>query len=184
MKTFKTIIFLLLLGMLTGYSTTGVIYSVAADERQPTSIISDNVIVANLKKILIEDSGLKALDLSVYCYNGNVFLIGETDTEEQEEKAVKKAKGIDGVKSVETYILPKKKYHSCGLTDNLAMKAELEAEFLADPGIWSSSIDVKVVQCRIVLLGIAESKSEMNKAVAAAKSIEGNRGVRSYLKLK
>jgi hyperosmotically inducible protein len=184
MIIFKTIAFLSLLTMLAGCSTTGVIYSVAADERAATSIVSDNVIVASLKKTLIEDGGLKALNISVYCYNGHVFLIGESDTEGQKEKAVKTAKGIAGVKSVETYILPQKKHDTCGMADNLAMQAELEADFLADLGIWSSSIDIKVVQCQIILLGIAESRDEINKAIAQAKSVEGNRGVRSYIKLK
>lgn len=182
MKTLKAISSFLLLAALAGCSASGVIYSLAADERGAADIIADDVIIARLEKALIDDGIRQALDLSVFCYKGHVYLVGECDHEAQKEKAVKAARAMAGVKSVETYILPKKKHDSCGMADNLAIQGEMEARMVANPGIWSSSIEAKIVQCHIVLLGIAESQEELDQAVAEARSVKGSRGVKSYLK--
>ena len=48
--------------------------------------------------------------------------------------------------------------------------------------IHSMNIDVNVVQCHVILLGIVGTGSEADKAVALARSVEGVRDVMSFLK--
>jgi len=57
----------------------------------------------------------------------------------------------------------------------------LKSKLVADMDVWSTNIDVKVVQCHVVLLGIVESKEEITRAVAHARSVAGVRDVTSYL---
>jgi hyperosmotically inducible periplasmic protein len=92
------------------------------------------------------------------------------------------AKGVEGVRSVHTYILLKKKSDTCGTSDNLAIRGKVDAKLVADKDIMSTNIDVKVVQGNVVLLGIVKTSREITKATAHAKSVEGVRGVTSYLK--
>jgi hyperosmotically inducible protein len=168
--------------ILLGIVGCGTIYGVAVDERKTSTIASDAKIAATIQAKFVEDSELKVFDISAYCYNGKVFLVGEYDSTKQKEKAVQIARGVEGVRSVQTHLLPKKKNDPCGTSDNLAIRGKVSAKLVADKNIWSTNIDVKVVQCNVVLLGIVKSGTEIKKAVAHAKSVEGVKGVTSYLK--
>lgn len=181
MKASDTMIVLIMTAMVAGCSTSGVIYDLAADERSATAIVSDNVIKTAIQGSLLEDREMKILDISVYCYNGFVYLIGEYDRDVQKEKAVRIARSTKGVKHVEARLFPKKHNDACTLKENLIIKGKMEALLLADEDIWTP-IDVNVVQCTIILLGIMETREELNKAVMNARSLEGTRGVISYLK--
>jgi hyperosmotically inducible protein len=172
---------LLLLLFIVGCSPYGTIYGVAVDERKATTIASDKKITAEIQKIFLEDGTVKAFDISSYCYDGNVFLVGEYDNREQKEKAERIAKNIEGVKSVQTYLLPKKKDDACGTSDNMAITGKVDAKLTADKDIRSTNIDVKVIQCNVVLLGIVRSGEEIAKATAHAKSVGGVRNVTSFL---
>lgn len=181
MKKNTMIICLLLLIFIVGCSPYGTIYGTAVDERKATTIVSDKKITATIQKTFLEDGTVKILDISSYCYDGHVFLVGEYDNKEQKEKAEKMAKDVEGVKSVRTYLLPKKKGDTCGTSDNVAITGKVDAKLTADKDIRSTNIDVKVVQCNVVLLGIVRSGEEVNKATAHAKSVAGVRSVTSFL---
>jgi hyperosmotically inducible protein len=111
-----------------------------------------------------------------------VYLIGEYDKASQKNRAIKIAKSIEGVKSVTTYLLPKKKGDVCGTDDNIKLALEVKAKLVGDRDIWSTNIDVKSVQCNIVLYGLVASERKITKAIAHAKSVEGVRSVKSLLK--
>jgi hyperosmotically inducible protein len=179
MKKHIVIIHFLLLLVIVG---CGTIYGVAVEERKASTIAADAKITTAIQKGFLEDSDVKALDISAYCYNGHVYLVGEYDRSPQKERAITIAKGIEGVRSIHIYILPKKKSDKCGTSDNLAIRGKVDAKLVADKNIWSTNIDVKVVQCTVVLFGIVKSSREIAKATAHAKSTEGVRSVTSYLK--
>jgi hyperosmotically inducible protein len=178
MKKHIMIIHFLLLLVIVG---CGTLYGVAVEERKTGTIAADAKIAAAIPKGFLEDSDVKALDISAYCYNGNVYLVGEYGKAPQKETAITIAKGIEGVRSVHTYILLKKKSDKCGTSDNLAIRGKVDAKLVADKDIWSTNIDIKVVQCNVVLLGIVKTGREITKATAHAKSVEGVRSVTSYL---
>jgi hyperosmotically inducible protein len=179
MRKISAIIHLLLFMIITG---CGTIYGVAVEERKASTIAADTTITTTIGKRFLEDSDMKVFDVSAYCYNGHVYLVGEYDSAKQKEKAVEIAKGVEGVKSVQTYILPKKKDDTCGISDSLRIRAEVNAKLIADKEIWSTNIDIKVVQCNVILLGIVKSEKEIKKAIAHAGGVEGVRSVTSYLK--
>lgn len=181
MKTARMIIAFFIVLTVAGCSASGVIYDIAADERDVTAMASDSVITSSIQKSILEAGDLKIMDISVYCYNGHVYLVGEYEKIAQKEKATKIAKSTNGVKQVEVRLFPKKQNDACGTKENLLIKAELKAMLLADEDIWTP-IDTEVVQCTIILLGIVENKEEMARAVAVAKGVKGSRGVISYLK--
>jgi len=92
------------------------------------------------------------------------------------------ASDVESVKSVTTYLLPKKKGDCCETSDNLAIIAKVKARLIKDKEIWSTNIKVKSVQCNVVLLGIVGSKAEIHKIIDHIKSVEGVRSVKSFLK--
>lgn len=172
---------LFLIAILAAFSGCSTIYGVALDERGVSTIASDQKIVVKLTSKFLEDKSIKFLDFSTYCYRGHVFLIGEYDTPQQKAKVVKIAESVPEVKSLTIYMLEKKKDDACGTTDNLEISAKLKAKLIRDMDLKSTNIDVKVVQCHIVLLGVVGSKEEIAKAVAHAESIEKTRGVENFL---
>ncbi len=179
MRRHILIVHFLLLLVIAGCTT---IYGVAVEERKAGTIASDTKITTTIQTKFVEDNDVKALDISAYCYNGNVYLVGEYDRSPQKERAIAIAQGVEGVKSVSTYILQKKKIATCGAGDNLAIRGKVDTKLVADKDIWSTNIDVKVVQCNVVLLGIVKTGREITKVIAHAKSVEGVRSVKSFLK--
>ena len=175
--------FLCFLGL--GVLTTagcGTVYKVAMDERSLGTQAKDEEITMAVRKRFVDDKTLKYLDISTYCYNGLVYLVGAYETLDQKNRAVKLAKEVEGVKSVTDHFLPKKKNDPCGTKKNLELVARVKTELIKDKDIWSTNIEVKAVQCHIILLGLVGSQKEVSEAIAHAKSVEGVRSVASYLK--
>jgi len=178
-KIVKIIPFFIFLLAVTG---CGTIYSTAVDERDMSTISSDTKIKGTIVKKFYDDDKIKSLDISTGCYRGHVYLVGEYDTADQKNRAIKIAKVVEGVINVTTYLLPKKKGDPCGTDENLEIVGKVKAKLVGDKEIWSTNIDIKSIQCRVVLYGLVGSKKEINKAIVHAKSVEGVRGVKSFLK--
>ena len=163
-------------------SGCSVIYTTAVDQRDVNTIINDTNIKLTIVNEFYDDEAINFLNLSCGCYQGHVYLVGEYDKVSQKNRAIKIAKSIEGVKSVTTYLLPKKKGDVCGIDDNIKLALEVKTKLVADRDIWSTNIDVKSVQCNIVLYGLVASERKITKAIAHAKSVEGVRSVKSLLK--
>jgi len=160
------------------------IYFAAVDRRDLKTILNDTTIKLTIVNKFHDDNyinTLNSLDLSVECYRGHVYLIGEYDKPVQKTRAIKIVKGIKGVKSVTSYLLPKNKGDICGIDENVIITGRVKAKLIGDETIWSTNIDVKSVQCNVILYGIVSSKNKINKAIEHAKSVKGVRTVTSFL---
>ena len=171
--------------LIAGFLMTGCIsdiYKSAVDERSLGDQYDDQSITMSIRKKFSEDEKIKYFDISTYVYNGHVYLVGEYDTPDQRDQAVKLARQVEGVKSVTDHFLPKKEDESCGTTANLELVAKFKKKLIGDGDISSTQIEVKALQCNIILLGLVGSSNEINKAIAHAKAVEGVRSVKSYLR--
>ena len=84
-------------------------YGVAVDERKVGTIVSDEEIKLSIQEKFLGDDAIKTLDISTFCYNGYVYLVGEYGTGKEKERALEIANNASGVKSVTHYLLRKKK---------------------------------------------------------------------------
>jgi len=157
------------------------VYDTVIRERNAEVYARDGVKEATIKAKFIEDPSVKAMDVSINFYGGQAYLVGEYDSPYQRDRAVMLAGSVSGVKSVMAYLLPKMKDERCGPADNTRINSEVKAKILRDSGIWSTSVDVKSVQCNVVLLGVVGSQREIGRAVDHAFSISGVRKVKSFL---
>jgi len=173
---------LLLAMLLTGCISD--IYKSAVDERSLGDQYDDQSITMSIRKKFTEDEKIKYFDISTYVYNGHVYLVGEYDTPDQSSRAVQLARQVEGVKSVTDHFLPKKKDETCGTTANLKLVAKVKKDLIGDGDISSTQIEVKGLQCSIILLGLVGSQDEINKANAHAKAVAGVRSVKSYLRIR
>lgn len=176
--------FFILLLALNGCATTAAIYGTTVDERDMSTICNDTKIKGSIVKKFFDDDKIKSLDISTGCYEGDVYLVGEYETVDQIDRAIKLAKSVEGVKSVTTYLISKKNDDLCGTTDNLEIIGKVKANLVGDKEIWSTNIHIKSIQCHVVLYGLVGTEKEINKAIAHAKSVEGVRSVKSFLKSK
>jgi hyperosmotically inducible protein len=165
---------------MTGCTT---IYKAAVDERSLGEQYDDEKITMAIRKKFSDDEKIKYFDISTYVYNGHVFLVGEYEAADQKNQAVKLARQVEGVKSVTDYFLPKKKVETCGTTANLELLGKVKKNLIGDRDISSTQIEVKALQCNIILLGLVGSADEISKATAHAKAVEGVRSVKSFLKI-
>jgi hyperosmotically inducible protein len=163
----------------------GTIYKTARDERSMGTIMDDKTIEGKIKKRMIDDELVKALDISVYCFTGKVFLVGLVEKSAQKTKAVQIAKGVEGVKSVRTYILEKGKDRTTGKSvADAKITAKVKARLIGDMDLKATQIEVKTLKGHVVLLGIVLAKQDINKAIAHAKKVEGVRKVKSFVMTK
>ena len=172
---------ILTLGFLMAGCTT--IYKSAVDERSVAGQYDDEKITMAIREKFSQDEKIKYFDISTYCYNGHVYLVGEYDSAEQKNQAVKLAREVKSVKSVTDYFLPKKEDITCGTAANLELVAKVKTQLIGDIHIASTRIEVKAVQCNIVLLGLVGSGDDREKAVSHAQSVQGVRSVTSFLRV-
>jgi hyperosmotically inducible protein len=170
----------LIIGILMMGCTT--IYKTAVDERSLGRQYDDEKITTAIRKKFLDDEKIKYFDISTYCYNGHVYLVGEYDTADQKNQAKRLAKEVEGVKSVTDYFLPEREDDTCGTTANLKLLAKVKKELIGDMDISSTQIEVKALQCNIILLGLVDSADDITKATSYAKAVEGVRSVKSFLK--
>ncbi|TIH11488.1 BON domain-containing protein [Marinifilum sp. JC120] len=164
----------------TGCSTA---YKAALDERSLSTQTADATISATIMKAYLDDDDVSVMGIEPYTFVGHVYLVGEYENYIQKSKAISIAESVDGVTDVTTYMLPKKDDPTCDTTENLSILAAVKSALIGDGDIWSTSIEVKVVQCQVILLGLVKTKAEINKSITHAKAVEGVRKVKSYLRI-
>jgi hyperosmotically inducible protein len=161
------------------------VYVTVVDCRDVKTILHDTKIKLTIINKFHDDEyihALNSLDLSVECYKGHVYLVGEYDQPVQKQRAIKIAKSIQGVKRVHSYLLPKNNNDICGIDENLIITGNVKAKLIGDKDLYSRNIDVKSVQCHVILYGIVASEDKIAKAVEHAKRVKGVRAVKSFLK--
>ena len=174
----------LLLGLIVLSNTgcVGTIYSAVVDERNVKTIASDTSIEFSILKKLADEKSGDLIDVSVTSYKGAVFLVGEYFDSTQRSRFLKAAKSIEGVKSVKSYLIKTDKNHPCGTTKNLEITAKVKAALIGDKSIWSTNVRVSTMKCQVVLWGTVGTSEEVSKSIKHAKSVEGVKSVKSFLK--
>ena len=174
---------LLLLACLMAVAPGCTVYKVAVDERTTGDVVSDERITFLIEEQYLEDDLVKYLDFDAASYLGHVYIVGEYESQAQVNRAVSIARGTEGVKRVTTYLLPKRDVTGCDTAESLRIKTQLNSALLADQDVYGTNVDVKMIQCRVVLMGLVGSQKEIDTAVSLAQGVDGVRGVKSFLKV-
>jgi len=160
----------------------GTIYGSAVDERSVGQQSYDRRVRTSIEAKYAQDSDVSYWGTSVFVYMGDVYLAGEYDTEANRDKAIQIARGVEGVRNVYTYFLPKKD-SACGFTDRQQMRASINYELYGADGVTATNVELAIIQCDVVLFGIVGSQAEIDKAVSLVKKVDGVQNVKSFLRL-
>lgn len=164
-------------------SGCGTIYKASVDERDVSTFVDDGRIESSVRARIINDPVVKLRDLSVNSYLGTVYLVGEFDADQQKMRAVRLAREVDGVRRVTIIPFQKRSDPTCGTTDDLALYAKIKKSLVEDRDIWSTQVDVKVVQCNVVILGLVKSQRDADRIVAHANAVQGVYTVQNYIRI-
>ena len=147
------------------------VYSTASDERLVDTMGSDNAISGLIKKDLMAERFADGWNISVHCFYGHVFLVGECP-KEMRAKAVKIAKRDKRVRSVTTHWFSPR-----------VVATKLRSALIGTGNLNSTRIETEVNSDRVVLLGVANDSNERKTAVRAAREVNGVLTVTSYIML-
>lgn len=179
-----TIFLMILIGFSAVLSGCATPYTASVDERDMDTLYNDEKITFKIKQAFLEDDSVKYMDYDAASYEGHAYIVGEYTSKTQADRAVSLTRAVEGVKQVTTYLAPKRELPDCGTTDNLELMASIKQKLIKDEDIWSTNVDVYMVQCHAVILGIVGSETERTKAMRHINSVKGLKGVTSYLKVK
>ncbi|MEF2146469.1 MAG: BON domain-containing protein [Desulfovibrionaceae bacterium] len=163
-------------------SVTG--YMTATDPRETNVLAKDKSISTEILARFAKNDRLGTRLISPFCYDGHVFLVGEYDQPDQPDLAEALAREVEGVRSVTSHLLPRQSDPLCDEKANDALALAVLSRLDADEKVQGYNIDVKALQCyNIVLLGLAPSQEDIDRAAAAAAKVTGVREVASYIRV-
>jgi hyperosmotically inducible protein len=182
MRRYALLLFIMIVMVFSGCALAVYeLIAIAADERKPGTLLADEFIQLMIREAFQNDDAAKFSNISPFCFNGSVYLVGEYETEQEKERILAITGGVKGVKSVEQYLLPKVNDALCRRSKNLALTSKVKIKLIWDKDTSAFNVHVKSVQCRVVLLGTVSSQHEIDKAISDAKATEGVREVISFL---
>jgi hyperosmotically inducible periplasmic protein len=144
-------------------------------------VYQDKKITGLIYKKLIDDRLTRALSITPRCYDGRVYLIGEYESEDEKNHAVAIAREVEGVVSLETYLVPRAGRTDADEQDDVRLSAEVKKNLVASGAVSTARLDVVSVQKHIVLVGIVKNEKEIARATEIAQGVEGVQSVISYL---
>ena len=172
------LLFCLLLLCCCALNGCNIAYGVYDDKRLSGTIAEDKGIAAGIKTDLLNHKFGDGWNISVYCYYGHVFLVGEVPAEARNE-AVTIARRDARVRSVRTLWFEP----AASETSDLMLATKLRTELISTGNLSSTRIDTEVNSGRVVLLGVVANEQERALAVQAAKRVAGVVRVYNYLML-
>lgn len=169
----------LLLALLLAGCTT--IYQSATEERSVGEQVDDTKLKATIQKRLL-DSGVKTLSaVDVFCHLGLVVLTGVIEPGSKVgEQAVTIARGVEGVRRVETYFVTSRPSR----TSDIGISAKLKTKVVADTGLRASQVDWSVLAGNVVLVGVVDRPEKVDQVIRHARTIDGVVGVKSFMQVK
>jgi osmotically-inducible protein OsmY len=124
----------------------------------------DDQIRSDVNLALLEDPATDLFDVNVDVREGTVILSGKVDSWQEKQLCVLVAKGVIGVKAVESRIEVSQKSRR----PDDEIKADIEQRLAYDVWINNALINLKVVRGNVFLSGIVGSLAEKERAAASA----------------
>ena len=169
----------LLLPLAAGCTTVAsTAYSSATEERTVAEQASDTRISTAVRKRVLDVDSKSAVTLDVFTHLGQVVIAGVAPPESPiRQQAPGLARGVEGVKRVDTYWVaaqPSK-------TSDYTITAKLKAKIVGDGDLKASQVDFTVLGGHVVLTGLVDRQAKVDEIVRHARSIEGVVAVRSFV---
>jgi hyperosmotically inducible protein len=158
-------------------------YKTATDERTVGRMWDDSTITGKVKTQLTKDNHVKARNIDVDTVEGVVYLTGVVDSWAEANRAVKIARGVKGVKRVESGLQVGTR--SAGqIVDDQVIARKINGKLIKEPGIRSLNIDVDVYNGIVNLIGIVKTDQQKNRVEQLVREVAGVVKILNRLKVK
>ena len=153
-------------------------YEVATDPRSVLTQATDTQAEVQIKAALVASPVRGTSGIDVYCRQGVVVLVGVVPPGSQAgQAAVQIARQTPGVRRVETYFVPSRP----SWESDIAIKEQIRAVLIADPVLVSGRVDIAVYAGHVVLVGVVDSRANVQRFISDAGSVPGVVSVTSYI---
>lgn len=139
----------------------------------------DQRLKMQLRSAILENESYQGIALTPAVFMEEGFVVGFVDSQEQADSVIATARGVEGLRSLETY-LPVKPAESTTESD-LTTKGEVKAAIALDPSLVSSRYTIEVLGGEAVLLGVVMSDDERAGVEKAAGGVGSVTGVKNFL---
>ena len=157
----------------------------AASSTTVGTVIDDSIVSTSVRAALLADPDIKGFDFKVETRKGEVQLSGFVDKQTQIDLAVTVAGTVTGVKSVQNNVSLQSKAPTLGgKVDDTLITTKVKAALLADESIKSLDIGVITRQGEVQLSGFVNNQSQIDSAIALARSIAGVSHVSNEMSVK
>ena len=133
----------------------------------------DADVKAAIEAALAKDPVVESLELTVAVSRGIAFVGGETQTTEQQARALDIARAVDGVSQV---------VNEMDLDENAPLVSAVRKALASDPLLAAVPIDVDARNGVVRLISDATDRAQRERAVAVARGVDGVLDVEDRMK--
>lgn len=139
----------------------------------------DAGIKTTIGSALLKNDATKANDINVHCFNGHVYLVGEADKAFR-ATALDIARQTEGVVNVTTHWFPNGTASTL-LDTSIENDVDMPHLFARENG--PTTVELDVWGGHVVLIGLAASQADIDRALGRIKKISKVKSVTSYITL-
>lgn len=156
----------------------------AVQERSVGHAIDDATIQIQINHLLLQKSERLFADIDLEVVEGRVLMTGEVPTVDDRVEAVRLAWQAEGVREVLNELQVSNKSGLVSYAKDVWISTQMRGKLIGDGDIVDINYSVDTVNGVLYLMGIAQSKAELDKAVQHARTIRGVTQVVSHVQLK
>lgn len=169
-------------GMVIGAGATAGI--AAAEERGIETALDDLKIDVEIKRQFLERDETLLATVSTEVHDGRVLLTGVVDKPEMRMTAARLSWAVDGVAEVINEIKVAGDASIAQASKDIFITTQLRARLMGDGDVSAINYSIETVRGTIYLLGIARSKSELQRVINHARNVSGVRNIIPYVRVK
>jgi hyperosmotically inducible protein len=153
----------------------------ATSEENVRTQAEDKRLAMHIRESILTTDASQVLAITPHAYMGHVYLTGFIANQAQADDVVVRVRALEGVRSVDTYLLPKPSDRS--IANDETIKAKVKAQLGLSPGEVATRVDLEVLAGHVVLLGVVSSPQAIDEAGQLAAHTGGVTGVTNFLLL-
>jgi len=165
---------------LNPFSALGRAVTTSMDVRTKAEVTNDAEISAGASKRLLDDKKSEWSGVTVLVFAQHVVLAGAVKTAEVKKRVEEVVRRDKSIRSVKNELLVG---DLASFARDTALEGEINAKLTAAKGIHSVNMRWCATGGRVVLMGVALSKSEADGAAAIVRSVKGVKGVNASLRI-
>ena len=156
----------------------------AMEERGLSGAADDTAIRLRLNALYSGDDERLWRKIGFQVYGGRVLLTGALDTPEMQARAVRLAWQAEGVTEVINEIEVAESDGITGYGRDTWIATQLKSRLLFDKEVSSINYSIDAVRGKVYLIGVAQSRKELNRVINHARGLDYVQKVVSYVRIK